>query len=152
MSAHGAAWFAHRLDSWSKIAREKVKRAADLNNEQSPTNTSSDDGSTSTTSVQKDNSKDAQKSASSSFEVSLEFPLRSHRARKNERKRGRKNFFTHISQFCRKVAPATRPSRHRHRHRCCCSIKASPFRRDIWHARRASRARVALRIYIKCVE
>jgi hypothetical protein len=73
MSAHGAAWFAHRLDSWSKIAREKVKRAADLNNEQSPTNTSSDDGSTSTTPVQKDNSKDAQKSASSSFEVSFEF-------------------------------------------------------------------------------
>lgn len=69
MSAHGAAWFALRLDSWSKIAREKVKRAADLNNE-SPTNTSSDDGSTSTTSIQKDNSsKEAQKSASSSFEV-----------------------------------------------------------------------------------
>lgn len=68
MSAHGAAWFAHRLDSWSKIAREKVKRAADLNNE-SPTNTS-DDGSTSTISIQKDNSKDTSKSASSSFEVS----------------------------------------------------------------------------------
>jgi hypothetical protein len=64
----GAAWFAHRLDSWSKIAREKVKRAADLNNE-SPTNTSSDDGSGSFTSMQKENSKDTQKSASSSFEV-----------------------------------------------------------------------------------
>lgn len=69
MSAHGAAWFAHRLDSWSKIAREKVKRAADLNNE-SPTNTSSDDGSTST-SIQKENSKETPKSTSSSFEVSL---------------------------------------------------------------------------------
>lgn len=69
MSAPGAAWFAHRLDSWSKIAREKVKRAADLNND-SPTNTSSDDGSTSTlASMQKENSKDTQKSASSSFEV-----------------------------------------------------------------------------------
>lgn len=68
MSAGGAAWFAHRLDSWSKIAREKVKRAADLNNE-SPTNTS-DDGSTSTVaSLQKENSKETQKSASSSFEV-----------------------------------------------------------------------------------
>jgi hypothetical protein len=64
----GAAWFAHRLDSWSKIAREKVKRAADLNNE-SPTNTSSDDGSGSFASMQKENSKDTQKSASSSFEV-----------------------------------------------------------------------------------
>lgn len=67
----GAAWFAHRLDSWSKIAREKVKRAADLNNE-SPTNTSSDDGSGSTSTVasmQKENSKETQKSASSSFEV-----------------------------------------------------------------------------------
>lgn len=61
----GAAWFAHRLDSWSKIAREKVKRAADLND--SPTNTSSDDGSLA--SIQKENSKDTQKSASSSFEV-----------------------------------------------------------------------------------
>ena len=70
MSAHGAAWFAHRLDSWSKIAREKVKRAADLNNE-SPTNTSSDDGSPSAISIQKDNSKDASKSASSSFEVNF---------------------------------------------------------------------------------
>jgi hypothetical protein len=68
MSAHGAAWFAHRLDSWSKIAREKVKRAADLNNE-SPTNTSSEDGSPSATSIQKD--KDAAKSASSSFEVNF---------------------------------------------------------------------------------
>lgn len=65
MSAPGAAWFAHRLDSWSKIAREKVKRAADLN--ESPTNTSSDDGSISNVaSMQKENS---QKSASSSFEV-----------------------------------------------------------------------------------
>lgn len=66
----GAAWFAHRLDSWSKIAREKVKRAADLN--ESPTNTSSDDGSGSTSTVasmQKENSKETQKSASSSFEV-----------------------------------------------------------------------------------
>lgn len=75
MSAHGAAWsMVHRLDSWSKIAREKVKRAADLNNEQSPTNTSEDDASTSTASMQKD--KDAQKSASSSFEVSVTFFVR----------------------------------------------------------------------------
>jgi hypothetical protein len=77
------AWFAHRLgkflhslivtsiknskslfkDSWSKIAREKVKRASDLNND-SP---SSEDGSAT---LQKENSKDlSQKSASSSFEV-----------------------------------------------------------------------------------
>lgn len=72
----GAAWFAHRLDSWSKIAREKVKRAADLNNE-SP-NTSSDDGSSivgssNVSCIQKENSKDAQKSASSSFEVDCTF-------------------------------------------------------------------------------
>lgn len=75
MSAHGAAWFTHRLDSWSKIAREKVKRAADLNNE-SPTNTSSDDGSPSATSIQKD--KDAPKSASSSFEVNFYIFFFSH--------------------------------------------------------------------------
>lgn len=68
MNTGGAAWFAHRLDSWSKIAREKVKRAADSNNE-SPTNTSSDDGSGSVASMQKENSKETQKSASSSFEV-----------------------------------------------------------------------------------
>lgn len=61
-------WFAHRLNDWSKLAKERVKRAtgdpgdqdSSANLSDSKTSTSSDDGST---------QKDSQKSANSSFEV-----------------------------------------------------------------------------------
>lgn len=58
-------WFAHRLNDWSKLAKERVKRATDgsqdsTTNLSEKTSTSSDDGST---------QKDSQKSANSSFEV-----------------------------------------------------------------------------------
>lgn len=58
-------WFAHRLNDWSKLAKERVKRATDSSQDSTTnlsekTSTSSDDGST---------QKDSQKSANSSFEV-----------------------------------------------------------------------------------
>lgn len=68
MSAPSGLWFAHRLNDWSKIAKERVKRATDssqdssTNLSDSKTSTSSDDG-----------QKDSQKSANSSFEVQSPF-------------------------------------------------------------------------------
>jgi hypothetical protein len=59
-------WFAHRLNDWSKLAKERVKRATDgspdssSNISESKNSTSSDDGSL---------QRDSQKSANSSFEV-----------------------------------------------------------------------------------
>lgn len=70
MSAPSGLWFAHRLNDWSKIAKERVKRATDssqdssTNLSDSKTSTSSDDG-----------QKDSQKSANSSFEVQSPFFL-----------------------------------------------------------------------------
>lgn len=57
-------WFAHRLNDWSKLAKERVKRATDgsqdsTSNLSEKTSTSSEDGST----------QREQKSANSSFEV-----------------------------------------------------------------------------------
>lgn len=67
MSAPSGLWFAHRLNDWSKLAKERVKRATD-GSQDSTTNLSdsksSDDGST---------QKDSQKSANSSFEVQSSF-------------------------------------------------------------------------------
>lgn len=59
-------WFAHRLNDWSKLAKERVKRATGDGDQDSTTNlsTSSDDGST---------QKDSQMSANSSFEVRWRF-------------------------------------------------------------------------------
>lgn len=66
-------WFAHRLNDWSKLAKERVKRATgdqgdtDTNLSDSKTcSTSSEDGST---------QRDSQKSANSSFEVQSPFSL-----------------------------------------------------------------------------
>lgn len=61
-------WFAHRLNDWSKLAKERVKRATDSSQDSSSnlsekTSTSSEDGS-----MQKE-----QKSANSSFEVQSSF-------------------------------------------------------------------------------
>lgn len=63
--ASSGMWFAHRLNDWSKLAKERVRRATD-GSQDSTTNlseknsTSSDDGAL---------PKDSQKSANSSFEV-----------------------------------------------------------------------------------
>lgn len=70
MSAPSGLWFAHRLNDWSKLAKERVKRATDgsqdstTNLSDSKTSASSDDGG----STQKDS-----KSANSSFEVQSPF-------------------------------------------------------------------------------
>lgn len=132
-SASSTAWFTHRLDSWSKIAREKVKRAADLNNE-SP-NTSSDDGSSiAVACMQKENSRDAQKSASSSFEVDWTFLI-------CQGKEIFKYFFRIIAIL-----------HHRHRpHPQFCHIKANLFPQDFYNVHHQSLVRVASKIYIKCV-
>lgn len=63
-------WFAHRLNDWSKLAKERVKKATESTGD-SPslserTSTSSDDNLT---------PKDIQKSANSSFEVKVHLPL-----------------------------------------------------------------------------
>lgn len=67
MSGH-TLWFAHRLDSWSKLAKERVKKAADTDsNNESPSRLS--EPKTSTSSDESPSAqKDSQKS-SSSFEV-----------------------------------------------------------------------------------
>lgn len=63
MSAPSGLWFAHRLNDWSKLAKERVKRATDGSPDSTTdarNSTSSDDGSL---------QRDSQKSANSSFEV-----------------------------------------------------------------------------------
>lgn len=60
-------WFAHRLNDWSKLAKERVKRATDStqdsqSNLSERTSTSSDDNLT---------QKEVAKSANSSFEVGI---------------------------------------------------------------------------------
>lgn len=72
MSGASGMWFACRLNDWSKLAKERVKRATDgsqdsTTNLSEKTSTSSDDGSTP--------QKDSQKSANSSFEVFYDFFL-----------------------------------------------------------------------------
>lgn len=67
--ASSGMWFAHRLNDWSKLAKERVKRATDGSQDSATersekTSTSSDDGSM---------QRDSQKSANSSFEVQSSF-------------------------------------------------------------------------------
>lgn len=60
-------WFAHRLNDWSKLAKERVKRATGDGDQDSPT--SLNEPKTSTSSDEGSGQKDSQKSANSSFEV-----------------------------------------------------------------------------------
>lgn len=113
-------WFAHRLNDWSKLAKERVKRATDgsqdsTSNLSEKTSTSSDDGST-----QKE-----QKSANSSFEVQSSHYDSSHTQLK------------FIVRFHRNVVLKTT---HRN-HRLFCNIKANHFHRDTSREHRAYQAR-----------
>lgn len=64
-------WFAHRLNDWSKLAKERVKRAT---GDQGDPDTNLSDSKTCSTSSD-DGQRDSQKSANSSFEVQSPFEM-----------------------------------------------------------------------------
>ena len=119
-------WFAHRLNDWSKLAKERVKRATDgsqdstTNLSDSKTSTSSDDGSM---------QRDSQKSTNSSFEVQS-----SHL--------NQIFFFLFMEVHCSSCRNVLKSIHHNH-HRQCFSIKVNHFLQGTSNERQAYRAKVA---------
>ena len=124
--ASSGMWFAHRLNDWSKLAKERVRRATD-GSQDSTTNLSEKNSTSSDDGMQP---KDSQKSANSSFEVRETFTYFLRRS------------LSQSSMFAfRTVTLRLFHRNHLNHHHLCCNTRANHFHRDTFNERRAYRAK-----------